>query len=783
MQPHKLFTLFCLVLLSSSVFAQNAKKHFKAGEDFIFMENYVDAIDQFTKAIELDPDFDKAYIARADAYEKVGKLKEAALDYDRASTFLDKTEIFYAAGRLYYELGEYETAIERIDVALELKRTNMEAYHMLSKTYLAQGKYNEALEECNAALGLKENSENFYLRGTINDKLGNLEFAEEDYEKSIRRDDENIDALIAVADVRIRLGKLEEAMFRVNQALKLDQNCRQAYYVRSKIYVKQLDYPSAINDISKNLLMDQNDEEMYFVRGCYYQEFTQHPNAINDFTKVIMLNPGNPQAYFKRAFSYEQIGDFKSAIKDYEALLPMSEHDEQAKLLIQEAGLRLFELYRETNKPVIVILDPAPRNEETLQFPTGSNIASIKGQIEDESGLKTIFIDQLQILFQKSEDSEAYEFLAAIEIGNKESITISATDVYDNTVNIQYGIMLTEVDAPGVVIIAPYASDDGQIYLDSNDPTVYVEGRIEDESLIESIRINDMIASYIPDELNPSFSANINIMNKNKINVVVSDVFGNETAAEFTLNREAALISENNPMGKTWAIFIENSDYETFASLEGPTKDITLMKSSLAKYQVHNFIHKKDMSKSDIERFFSIELRDLVRSNRVNSLLIWYAGHGKFVNETGYWIPTDAKRDDEFTYFNINALKASLQSYSSSVTHTLVITDACESGPSFYQAMRSENKIKSCDDWQATRFKSSQVFSSAGYELAVDNSQFTRTFANSLANNPDACIPIESIVNKVTSAVVGNNQQKPQFGKIAGLEDEDGTFFFISKEY
>ena len=97
--------------------------------------------------------------------------------------------------------------------------------------------------------------------------------------------------------------------------------------------------------------------------------------------------------------------------------------------------------------------------------------------------------------------------------------------------------------------------------------------------------------------------------------------------------------------------------------------------------------------------------------------------------------------------------------------------------------MRSEIKIRSCDDWQATRFKSSQVFSSAGYELAVDNSQFTRTFANSLANNPDACIPIESIVTKVTSAVVSNNQQKPQFGKIAGLEDEDGTFFFISKEY
>jgi hypothetical protein len=80
------------------------------------------------------------------------------------------------------------------------------------------------------------------------------------------------------------------------------------------------------------------------------------------------------------------------------------------------------------------------------------------------------------------------------------------------------------------------------------------------------------------------------------------------------------------------------------------------------------------------------------------------------------------------------------------------------------------------------KFKSSQVFSSAGYELAVDNSQFTKTFANTLANNPDACLPIESIVNKVTAAVSQSNQQKPKFGKISGLQDEDGTFFFMSKK-
>lgn len=782
MKTTRCLIFFFVLFIPSFVFSQNAKKYYKTGQEFVSAGNYKDAIEQFTKAIDLQPDFSNAYLARANTYEKLDMLKEAAEDFDRASTFLsNNTDVFYQSARLNYLLGEYQKAIDKADASIILKKTNPDGYVIKAKSLMALGRYEEAMSTCNTALTLKETAENFYLRGLINVELGRFNAAEEDFIKTVGRDPRHVDAYISLAELRLQLDKIPFALNHVNNAIGLDPNNRRAYLVRSKIYIKQLDYPKAIDDISKNILMNPDDEEMYFVRGCYYQDFTQHPNAINDFTKVLMMNPGNAEALYKRAYSYEQIVNFKAAIKDYEALMALSEYDVHARKLLKETQGRLFELYRESNKPVIIILDPQLRDEALLQFPKGSSIVTMKGRIEDESDIKLLIIDNQQIPVNRNEESGNYEFLAALDIQGREDLVITVTDVYDNTQSSRYAINFTEVSAPKVYIIAPYASDDGQIYLDSNNPTIYVEGKIEDESLIKSILINGVLASYIPDEINPSFSANLDVLNKNKVTVIATDVYGNRTESEFNLNRDAAVISANNPMGKTWAVFIENSDYETFANLEGPQKDISLMKSALAKYQVHNILHKKNMTKSDMERFFSIELRDLVRSNRVNSILIWYAGHGKFINETGYWIPTDAKRDDEFTYFNINALKASMQSYANYVTHTLVITDACESGPSFYQAMRSDLKVRSCDDWQATRFKSSQVFSSAGYELAIDNSQFTRTFANSLANNPDACIPIESIVTKVTTAVVKNNQQKPQFGKIAGLEDEDGTFFFIAK--
>ncbi len=250
----------------------------------------------------------------------------------------------------------------------------------------------------------------------------------------------------------------------------------------------------------------------------------------------------------------------------------------------------------------------------------------------------------------------------------------------------------------------------------------------------------------------------------------------------FSFSHLTSAQQDSNPMGKTWVVFIENSEYTSFASLSGPVTDIELMKESLGGYVIDRVLHLKNMTKQDMEVFFSTELRDLVIENEVNAIMVWYAGHGKFINNIGYWIPVDATLDDEFTYYNINTLRASLKEYSDLVTNTLVVTDACESGPTFYQAMRSIPTNRDCSELFAGTARSSQVLTSSGYEFATENSAFTRTFANALSNNQNPCLPIENIVTQVTIEASRSNQARPRFGKIAGLEDEGGTFFFIARE-
>jgi tetratricopeptide (TPR) repeat protein len=775
----RIIGLSLALTLTLAVFGQSAKKFYKTGEEFYNAGNFQDAITQFTNAISLNGEYEDAYYMRGLSYEKAAQYQKAIDDFKRAEIFDPKNEVIYSClGRNLYNLGQYQEAMPLLIKALRINRKLVEAYQTKILVMLKLDKAYDALKTSDSLLALDGSAYDYFLAGKVNEALNSNQKAEWDYLKSVKEDRKFVDGYIALSNLQLKMSKLDDAMNNVNEVFKIEPNSRIALITRSQIFLKKIDYRNAIDDISRGIVLNPDDIELYFIRGQYYQDFSQHQNAINDFNKVILLDPKNADALFQRARSFEEIGNFSSAIKDYRSLVSISEFDGKALKLLKQAQDRLFELNRENDPPQIVLADPAPKDKFTIEVPLNKNKLKVKGTLKDKSDISFLKINGKDIKLEKLNDQT--DFYTEVELDSTGVISISASDVYNNVEKATYKIARTEVTPPKVGIVAPIASDNGIVYLDNNDPSIYVEGKVSDESLIKSILIDGMSASFKLDEKDPTFSANINITNKDKFTVVATDIYGNQDTTVFKLNRDGAALLANNPMGKTWVVFIENSKYTSFASLEGPVKDVKLMNIALAKYQVSQYIYKKDMTKEQMEKFFSIELRDLIKGNRVNSLLVWYAGHGKFINETGYWIPVDANRDDEFTYFNINFLRAAMQSYSS-LSHTLVITDACESGPSFYTSMRGAPTEPNCSDWQKTRLKSSQVFSSAGYELAADKSQFTQTFAAILASNPNACIPIESIVNKVTSTVSQNAQQKPKFGKITGLTDEDGTFFFIAK--
>lgn len=777
----RLFILFVLVCAASVVLAQKPKSFFSAGEKMMLAKNYKGAIEQFSQAIGLDPRMSQAYLARAIAYDQNGQYAEGLEDYRKMGSFKIKDfGFYYDAALICHKLQLYDEGLSYVEKVMGIKKKRFDALILKTKLQMAKGDYANAVFTVNSALEEDNIPLLHYFKAICLEQMDNFPAAEKSYLNAILLKNNYIDALNALARLQIKMEKPDKALANCNKVISVDANNKEAYLIRAAVYAKKLDYPSAINDLSRNIMLNPDDLQLYLTRGIYYQEFTQHQNAINDFTKVLMLNDKQIDAYYKRAFSYEQVGNYPLAIKDYHKLNELSKSDEKAKGLLDAANKRLFELNRESDNPQLVLVTPRPNVDMSVNVPKDKVEINIDGLVIDASDIKTVLVNSVLVPIAKNEKGAA--FTTQINVAIIDSFMVSATDIYGNTSNSLFRIKRTETGKPIVAVLSPYASDNNEIFLQVDSESLYVEGQIMDESPMATISIDGVLASFMIDELNPKFIATIPILNKDRFTVIAKDIFGNYTEREFLINRQGASQADSNPMGRTWAIFIENSNYDKFPSLDGPSRDVSLMRTALANYDIQNIIHKRNMSKTDMERFFAIELRDLIKKNNVRSVMIWYAGHGKFVNETGYWIPVDANRDDEFSYFSINSLKASMQNYNTILSHTLVITDACESGPTFYQAMRGNLTVRSCNDWEASKLKSSQVFTSAGYELASDNSQFTKTFANMLANNPNSCIPIETIVLKVTQVVSQNNQQQPKFGKIAGLADEDGTFFFINSK-
>jgi tetratricopeptide (TPR) repeat protein len=785
--------VFLLVVTCPGLDGQSSRKYIKAGEDFIRNGMIEDAIDQFSRAIDEAPASVDGYIRRARAYEMTGNYQLAYDDYKRANNFeAHDTGILYNLGRVCNIMGagkkvtparsmEYYTeAVSYLQEAIRAEFRNGKLYSEKVVSLMGMKLWDQALGASDTALQMRDDAINYYYQGIIYERINDDNTARRQLERAVTKDKSLSAARLELARVLIRLGDVNSALGQCNMVIHQDEKNVDAYLTRAMVYEARLDYPSAINDLSTAILLEPAEPSHYVDRGGYYQKFNQHLAAVTDFTKALALDQYNPAVYLLRARSYEEIHDFDKAGADYSTVITMKEDSEPARKMLSEANDRLFALNRETVSPEIFIESPAVVNGQDIEVGLDKKSVMITGKVSDKSLLSEFSINNVPV---RHEGKGTIPFAAEVEISPDDMVRIVARDIYDNESVLTYRIKRTETDPPEIRILAPYLTGENVLVIDSTATSIDIEGKVLDQNLIRSVKIDNISAQFSGDNLNPAFIAKgIDVRNNDRITIIAEDKYGNRTVKDFALNRNGTTISESNPMGNTLVVFIENSDYQNFAALQGPPKDASLITGVLEDdYQVLPVRRLKNQTKQQMEKFFSIDLRDEVRARQIKSLVIWFAGHGKFINDVGYWIPIDARRDEEFTYYSMNTLKASMETYMNYLTHVLVITDACESGPSFYQAMRSELKARNCSDWRATQFKSSQIFSSAGYELAVDDSQFTRTFANTLRGNPNTCIAIEEIVLQVTKAVTQNNQQKPIFGKITGLRDEDGTFFFIKK--
>lgn len=790
MKGYKKLIIMCMVIMTE-VMAQTPKAFFKAGVERMDQKEYEKAVLNFSKAIAADSLFPKAHEKRAECYTKLGVHESAMKDY----AFLLKrnpqdSELKELAAASYTKAGACEPALLLLNELLSVKKKKSNLMELRAACRIATGDYKGAIEDANMVADEdKKNYEIRYLRALANDSLNNTMLAMGDYEKTIEIYEKYFAGeksaepgslrkyFSAPVMLCIKNNLFEKGLKISEQGLAISSNDTELLWLRGRCFAGNQQWANAIQEYNKAIAISDRNAEFFIDRGFAFFSDSRNNEALSDFSRALTLNGKAHRAFFGRGGVESAMGMNREAMQDYEKAMLIWPGNAVYKEAYAKAQNAYREKFRENDKPELILMKPFLRKDGSLVIPNKDESYEIHGIAKDKSLIASIVINETQADFDAK--SLNPEFVFTMGSGTYQNITITITDIYGNALVSRYPVLRSETDVPRIRVDIPIPKGNVLTIPDRPDYKMYLEGQVTDQSLIQTIRVNNVAASFNTRQLNPSFAVSLDVAGVEKVEIVASDEFGNSNQVNYLLNRSMNVEEQINPMGKTWVVFIENSNYQFMPSLEAVSNDIALVKNSMSGYRIDSIISRKNLSKTEMERFFSIELRNLVSKYDVASLMVWYSGHGKVSSDNGYWLPIDANKKDEYTYFPTTNLKGYLSGYKS-VKHTLVVADATETGPAFYLAMRDVSPWK-CGDWQATKLKSAQVLSSGESERKNENSAFSKAFAQTLQGSTDKCVTIDHVSERVSSAIQRVQKQKPRFGNIQDLGDENGTFFFIKK--
>ncbi len=715
--------LLVLGLLSQiGAHAQSGKAFLKDAEALRADGQLDQALEKYGLAIQVDPKYLKAYEARADVYELLGRKQECAADR-RMVAQLDPAEPKYAAAaaKAYVELGDIAAAEELCTRALKVDPKCMEALQVSVRIALAKGDVDGAVANADAALALKATTDTYHWHGLARMASHDYRTAEFDFDQVIEWNYLYEPAYVALAETQLKLFQhysgttmqvrtLEKAIEKCTRALELNPASTDALFTRSKAFGLQKEYAKAIDDVSKCIALGRVDAAVYSLRAQHYHGFGQHQNAVNDLNKVLSEDPTNVSMLVYRAQCREANLDLGGAKKDLESAEKLMASDttytaEARRGIVEQRaalGKRIFEENRESDPPSITVVEPYRRQESPVVM-VGAELLRVKvtGHVRDRNLLKGIRVNGKDADFTK-EDKDPEFFISIPLKAEEKTITVEATDLYDNTARVDLVVERSESTPPELSLTTPRASSDRVITVPEGRDDLFLEGLASDPSGIRSISVDGVMASYRTDTTQTDFSIKLDIRGRNQFTVRAEDQFGNGRDLAFAIIRQApvpvaAKPASDRPVppkpvesatGTTWIIYLENTDYRNFPALNSSAADMEKMRKAFSKYSVQKTITRKNLTKQQLERFFNIELRDLARTNRVETILVWYSGHGRTVGGKSFWVPVDGKKDDIYSFYNYGSLKGQMQNYSETVRNTLVVSDAAGSEASIYDLTR-----------------------------------------------------------------------------------------------
>lgn len=304
------------------------------GEAYFNLERYHEALEQYERALFVDPNFAPAYYGRALASRIIDESYDVKADLDQA-LLLDPRfgQVYLERAKYFLEEDSYQLAYEDANQAVKFLPHSPLAHYYRAESLLGLGDYQEAEKSIRTAMELDVNHVPTYLAaGRIHLELGDLGEALDLLTRY------GSHASIKPWEFYYSLGKayfltgedLDRGLELVDEAIARGGSSQDLYYIRALIMWEMGDLDAAINDLLQARTLDPLDFEVNMTLGKYLLENE------NIFASLVYLNITESlaytdaelaQVYFWRAQVLESYGRLEESLLDWEALISLTPDD------------------------------------------------------------------------------------------------------------------------------------------------------------------------------------------------------------------------------------------------------------------------------------------------------------------------------------------------------------------------------------------------------------------------------------------------------------------------
>jgi len=230
-------------------------------------------------------------------------------------------------------------AIPRLEQALKTNPNDRQAMTDLATEFLGIGHPEAAVTLTQRLLLLgSKTGQVYYLDGSAQQALGNMQAALYDFEQAANLEPTNLAVLSSLADIYARANRMADAERVAMRAVTFNKNEPRAYVTLGIIYATEQKWDDARKQFEAAFALDNKDVTPLMQEAQTWVMQNTIPNALLVIDRAIAVDPKNVQVLVYRADLYARQNDIAKASSAYDDAVAAATTDtDKASVLVRKA--------------------------------------------------------------------------------------------------------------------------------------------------------------------------------------------------------------------------------------------------------------------------------------------------------------------------------------------------------------------------------------------------------------------------------------------------------------